>query len=147
MTVSLSAWEVSRQLAERLPGSVIEADDEFILVDGERLRDVAVFLKEAPGLDFDYLSMISGVDYYQYFEVVYQLASLAHNHRLVVKARCHTRDDPALPSVTSVWRSANHQEREIYDLMGISFEGHPDLRRIALWDGFQGHPLRKDFLR
>jgi NADH-quinone oxidoreductase subunit C len=146
MTVSLSAWEVSGQLDERLPEAVIETDDDSILVDGERLPDVAAFLRETPGLDFDYLSMVSGVDYYQYFEVGYQLVSLAHNHRLVIKARCHTRDNPSLPSVTGVWRSANHQEREIYDLLGISFEGHPNLRRIALWDGFQGHPLRKDFL-
>lgn len=146
MTESLSAWDVARQIGERLPQAVIESSDDAILVNGGSLPEVAAYLKQAPHLALDYLSMMSGVDYYQHFEVVYHLVSLEHNHGVVLKARCHTRDNPILPSVVGVWRSADHQEREIFDLLGITFTGHPNLRRIALWEGFQGHPLRKDFL-
>jgi len=109
------------------------------------LLSVATFLKDTPGLDFNYLAAITAVDYYDYFEVVYQLTSLEHNHSLVVKARCYERDNPTLPSMVSLWRGADLQEREIYDLMGISFDGHPNLKRLFLWQGFKGHPLRKDY--
>ena len=146
MTTSLSTWEVSKQLNERLPGAISEATDAAIVVKGESLPDVAAFLKNTPGLDFDYLTTITAVDYYQYFEVVYLLVSMEHNHSLTLKARCYTRDNPTLPSLVNLWRSADHQEREIYDLMGITFEGHPNMKRIVLWPEFQGHPLRKDYL-
>jgi NADH-quinone oxidoreductase subunit C len=106
---------------------------------------VAFFLKTTPGLDFNYLSYITTVDYQSYFEVVYHLVSLEHNQSLLMRVRCTTRDNPTVPSVVSLWRGADFQEREIYDLMGISFTGHPNLKRIFLWDGFQGYPLRKDF--
>jgi NADH-quinone oxidoreductase subunit C len=86
------------------------------------------------------------VDYYDHFEVVYLLISIQHNHSLMLKTRCYGRDNPSLPSVVSLWNGAIFQEREIYDLMGITFEGHPDMKRIFLWQGFQGHPLRKDYL-
>jgi NADH:ubiquinone oxidoreductase subunit C len=86
------------------------------------------------------------VDYMDYFEVVYHLISLKHNHSLVLKTRCHDRGKPVVPSVVSLWRSADFQEREAYDLMGIVFDGHPNLRRLLLWEGFAGHPLRRDYL-
>ena len=146
MTTSLSALDVSRQIKERLPDAVIEAADAAVLVDGNSLLDVGAFLKNTPGLDFDYLTTITAVDYYTYFEVVYLFVSIVHNHSLVIKARCHGRDHPSLPSLAGLWRSADHQEREIYDLMGITFEGHPNMKRIVLWPDFQGHPQRKDFL-
>ena len=146
MTTSLSASEVSRQIKERLPDAAIEAIDAAVLVDGNSLLDVGAFLKNTPGLDFDYLTTITAVDYYTYFEVVYLFVSIEHNHSLVLKARCHGRDNPSLPSLAGLWRSADHQEREIYDLMGITFEGHPNMKRIVLWPDFQGHPQRKDFL-
>jgi NADH-quinone oxidoreductase subunit C len=116
------------------------------VVNKESLFAVASYLKTTPGLDFDYLTAITAVDYYDYFEVIYQLTSLQHNHSLVVKTRCYGRDNPTLPSVVSLWRGADFQEREIYDLFGISFDGHPNLKCIFLWEGFQGHPLRKDYL-
>jgi NADH:ubiquinone oxidoreductase subunit C len=81
-----------------------------------------------------------------YFEVVYHLISLKHNHSLVLKTRCHDRGKPVVPSVVGIWRSADFQEREAYDLMGIVFDGHPNLRRLLLWEGFAGHPLRRDYL-
>ena len=146
MTTSLSAWEVSKQISERLPDAVIEATDDAILVDGNSLPDVGAFLKDTPALGFDYLTTITAVDYYQYFEVVYLFVSIEHNHSLVIKTRCQGRDNLTLPSLVGLWRSADHQEREIYDLMGITFKGHPNMKRIVLWSDFQGHPQRKDFM-
>jgi NADH-quinone oxidoreductase subunit C len=146
MTLALSGEKIAKQIEEKLPGSVVESGPDCLLVKSESLLEIAGYLKTAPGLDFDYLTAITAVDYYDYFEVVYQLTSLQHNHSLVVKTRCYNREKPILPSVVSLWRGADFQEREIYDLFGIGFEGHPNLKRIVLWEGFEGHPLRKDFL-
>jgi len=146
MTIALSTQEVARQITERLPGAVIEASDTAVLISGNSLPDVAAFLKDTPGLEFDYLNHITAIDYYQYFEVVYQFTSIKHNHSIMLKTRCYGRDNPSLPSVVSLWKSADYQEREVFDLMGIRFEGHPNMKRIVLWQGFQGHPLRKDYL-
>ena len=146
MTVALSGREIATRLEEQFPGSIVESSPNSLVVKSESWLEIATFLKTTPGLDFDYLTSITAVDYYDYFEVVYQLTSIKHNHSLVVKTRCYGRDNPTVPSVVSLWRGADFQEREIYDLMGISFEGHPNLKRIFLWEGFQGHPLRKDYL-
>jgi NADH-quinone oxidoreductase subunit C len=146
MTVALSGKEIAKQIDKEFPGSVVESGADSLLVKSESLLEIASYLKTTPGLDFDYLTAITAVDYIDCFEVVYQLTSLKHNHSLVVKTRCYERDNPALPSVVGLWRGADFQEREIYDLMGISFEGHPNLKRIVLWEGFPGHPLRKDYL-
>jgi NADH-quinone oxidoreductase subunit C len=146
MTVSLSGSEVASQIATDLPEAVSEARDQTVMVKNESLFEVAQYLKNSPAFSFDYLTAITAVDYYHYFELVYQLTSLKHNHSLVLKTRCYQRDNPVVPSVVNLWRGADFQEREIYDLMGIGFEGHPNLKRIALWEGFKGHPLRKDFL-
>ncbi len=146
MTVALSGKEIATRLEEQFPGSVVESGPDSLLVKGDLLLEIAGYLKTTPGLDFNYLTAITAVDYYDYFEVVYQLTSLENNHCLVLKARCYQRENPTLPSVVSLWRGADFQEREIYDLMGINFEGHPNLKRIVLWEGFAGHPLRKDFL-
>ncbi len=145
MTVSLSGTEVARKITENCPNAVAEASDQVVVVKSEPLFEVAEYLKNSPEFDFDYLSAITAVDYYDYFELVYQLTSLKHNHSLVLKTRCYERDKPAVPSVVGLWRGADFQEREIYDLMGISFEGHPNLKRIVLWQGFEGYPLRKDY--
>jgi len=146
MTVSLSGNEIAKKITEYFPQAVAEASDETILIKTEVLFEVAGYLKNTPEFDFDYLNHITAVDYYDYFEVVYQVTSLQYNHSLVLKTRCYDRDNAVLPSVVRLWRGADYQEREIYDLMGISFEGHPNLKRIALWSGFEGHPLRKDYL-
>ncbi len=146
MTTSLSTQEIAGQISERLPDAVIDAAGTAILVNSNSLLDVGAFLKNTPGLDFDYLTTITAVDYYQYFEVVYLFVSMEHNHSLVIKTRCQGRDNLTLPSLVGLWRSADHQEREIYDLMGITFEGHPNMKRIVLWSDFQGHPQRKDFM-
>ena len=145
MTVALSGREIARQLEEKFPESVVESSDKDVVVKSESLLDIAAFLKDTPGLDFDYLNYVTAIDYYDHFEVIYMLSSLEHNHSLVMKTKCYDRENPVLPSVVSLWQGADFQEREIYDLMGIRFEGHPNMKRIFLWEGFQGHPLRKDY--
>ena len=146
MTVALSGKEIASQLEERFPGSIVESDPKSLVVKSDFLLAITTFLKDTPDLDFDYLNYITAIDYYDHFEVVYQLTSTEHNHSLVLKTRCYQRDNPVLPSIVSLWQGADFQEREIYDLMGIRFEGHPNLKHIVLWEGFQGHPLRKDYL-
>jgi NADH/F420H2 dehydrogenase subunit C len=146
MTVFLSGLKIAKQIEKKFPKSIVKSSPQGLVVDREFLLEAATYLKTTPGLDFDYLTAITAVDYLDYFEVNYLLTSLKHNHSLVVKTRCYGRDNLALPSVVSLWRSADFQEREIYDLFGICFQGHPNLKRIVLWEGFQGHPLRKDYL-
>ncbi len=146
MTTALNGEQVAKEIAELFPGAVVAADKATIVVMAESLYQVAEFLKNTPALDFDYLSNLTAVDYVDYFEVVYHLVSLNHNHSLVLKTRCHDRDKPVVPSVVNLWRSADFQEREAYDLMGIVFDGHPNLKRLLLWEGFVGHPLRRDYL-
>jgi NADH-quinone oxidoreductase subunit C len=111
------------------------------------LLEVMRFLRDDRELAFDMLSDVCAVDYLPRvprFEVVYHLYSLAKNHRLRIKVLVDGRD-PCVPSVTPLWLSGNWMEREVFDLYGIRFEGHPDLRRILLYDEFEGHPLRKDY--
>ena len=145
MTVALSSREIANQLSGKFPGAIAEAGRDSVLVKSDALLKVAAYLKDADGLKFEYLNYITAVDYYSYFEVIYQLTSLEHNRSVIIKTRCHGRDNPSVPSVTGLWQGADFQEREIYDLMGIRFEGHPNLKRIFLWDGFPGYPLRKDW--
>ncbi|GIW10992.1 MAG: hypothetical protein KatS3mg061_2049 [Dehalococcoidia bacterium] len=92
--------------------------------------------------------METAVDYIEddYFEVVILIRSLSQNRELALKVRTDHRDDPVVASLFAIWPSAEFQEREIYDLFGIRFAGHPDLRRLFMWEEFRGHPLRKDFL-
>jgi len=115
-----------------------------LTVNRERWPELARFLKEEPELAFVYLNDIVGVDYGKYFEVVYHLVSIAHREHLTVKVRTD-REGASVPSVVSVWPGANWPEREAYDLLGIRFAGHPDLRRIMLPENWVGHPLRKDY--
>ncbi len=145
MTLALSGKDVAGKIEEKFPGSTVESGQDYLLVKNEALLETLTLLKETAGLDFDYLNHITAVDYYQYFEVIYQLSSLEQNHSVVVKARCYERENPSLPSVTGIWQGADFQEREIFDLMGIRFEGHPNMKRIFLWEEFQGYPLRKDY--
>jgi len=145
MTVILSGKEIANKLGQKFPGSVIDANQNHILVKSTVLREIANFLKDTPEFNFNYLTYITAVDYYDHFEVIYQLTSLEHNHSLLIKTRC-PRENSALPSVVGLWRGADFQEREIYDLMGIKFDGHPNLKRVVLWEGFPGHPLRKEYL-
>jgi NADH-quinone oxidoreductase subunit D/NADH-quinone oxidoreductase subunit C/D len=137
--------------AEAVPGAVLDSDESGILVNREKLIDFALFLRNEAG--FDYLSSLQAVDYLGYagrsaddrYEVVYHLFDTKKGgDGIVLKVRL-PEDNPELPSVILVWPGADLQEREAWDLFGIKFTGHPRLRRILLWEGFQGHPMRKDW--
>ena len=108
---------------------------------------VPTVMRGLKGAGYEMLIAITAVDYVGYFEIVYHLLSMSLNRRAVVKVRCgEGRLDPVVPSVLDIWRGADLQEREVYDLMGVRFEGHDGMKRIFLWEGFEGHPHRKDFL-
>jgi NADH/F420H2 dehydrogenase subunit C len=143
---ALSGDRLAERLEQALPNSVLDRGRDEVWVEPGRMAEVARFLKEDEALDFQYLNSVSAVDFIEFFAVVYHLTSLSKRHTALVKARVYGRDDLVLPSVYHIWRGADFQEREIWDLMGIRFAGHPNMKRIMLWEGFEGHPLRKDFL-
>ena len=121
--------------------------DATAIVPREKLIEVCRFLRDDAELRFDMLVDVTAVDYLgrvPRFEVVYHLYSLPLNHRIRIKAALE-ESDPSLPSLVPIWAGADWLERETWDLYGIVFEGHPDLRRIYLYEEFQGHPLRKDY--
>ncbi len=144
-TTWLSGLQVAERIEQAFPSAVIEATEGFAVVPAERILEVALFLRDDEELDCKFLNNLAAVDWITHFDVVYNLSSLAKNQTLTVKARAN-HERPIVPSVASVWQGANLQEREAYDLMGILFDNHPSMKRIFLWDGFPGHPLRKDFL-
>ena len=146
MTVALSGKEVAAKLEQQFASDIVESNDRFIHVKKDVIPDIISLLKTDPDFDFNFLNYITAVDYLDYFEVVYQLTSLKHNHSIVIKTRCFGRDNPSVPSIVDLYSTANVQEREIYDLMGIRFDGHPNMTRIFLWEGFEGYPQRKDYL-
>ena len=142
----LTGEELSERVGTAVSDSVVASVDGVLFVEPAKIADVAGFLKSDSRLDFNFLNSISAVDYINHFEVVYHLTSMNKHHTAIVKTRLDGRDELTLPSVYHLWRGADFQEREIWDLMGISFAGHPNLKRIMLWEGFDGHPLRKDYL-
>jgi NADH-quinone oxidoreductase subunit C len=146
MTLSLDSGEVAGRLRDAGINGVIEEKPDGLIIDSSHLIDVAAYLKTAPGIELDYLNYITAVDYKDHFELIYLLSSLAHNHGLVIKTMLTERESPSLPSVTGLWQGTDFQEREIFDLFGIRFEGHPNMKRIFMWEGFEGYPLRKDFV-
>ncbi|MDY6892596.1 MAG: NADH-quinone oxidoreductase subunit C [Chloroflexota bacterium] len=146
MIKALQGKEIAEKIADQFPQAVIESEKDIVLVKSEFVADVCRFLKQTPGLDFNFLVDLAGVDYLDYIEVVYHLLSLEHSHSIVLKTRCYDREKPVVPSVTPIWQGADFQEREIFDLLGVRFEGHYNMRRIFLWEGFEGYPLRRDFL-
>ena len=146
MTSTLSADLIAGRLADSVPGAVEESNERDLWVRAESVADVCRFLKDDPDLKFDYLVSVSAVDYIEHFEVLYHLVSMTHNHSAVVRTRCWGREEPSVPSVTGLWQGADFQEREVYDLMGVRFTGHANLKRLLLWEGYPGHPQRKDYL-
>jgi NADH-quinone oxidoreductase subunit C len=146
MTTSiLAAGDVAQRLESAFPGVVIETTADAVTVPAARVVEVGMFLRDDAELDAKFLNTLLGVDWLDHFDIVYVLSSLAKNHTFRLKARA-SHEMPVVPSVNSVWMGANLQEREVYDLMGIAFSDHPNLKRVFLWEGFPGHPLRKDFL-
>jgi len=145
VTTPVSGLDVAERLRTVMAEAVIEATESAVTIDAEHVHEAALFLRDDPQLDCKYLNSLTAVDWIDYFEVVYHLSSLAKNTLLCLKARA-SHEKPVVPSVANVWLAAALQEREAFDLMGIVFSEHPGLKRIFLWEGFPGHPLRKDFL-
>ena len=140
-----------RQLLDTERAAVLETHaqhgDATALVERSRIREVLTLLRDDPALEFDMLTDLTAVDYLPRdprFEVVYHLVSTTRHHRVRIKAPV-PEVEASLPSAVGIYPSANWMEREVWDLYGIRFEGHPDLRRILLYDQFEGHPLRKDY--
>ena len=139
-----------KKLQEKFPASVLEVTtfrgEVTITVSKEEIVEVCKFLHSDPDLQYHLLTDLCGLDFFPQiprFGVVYLLCSLKNNQRLRLKTR--VEENESIPSVESIWKVANWYEREVYDLFGIPFENHPDLRRILLWDGYEGYPLRKDY--
>ena len=145
---------VQSALGDKLASSTAALDEVTIVVKPENLLAAATALRDAPDLKFEQMTDLCGVDYRDYgegawkgnrFAVVYHLLSITHNRRLRVRTFCEDDGFPMVDSVINVWPGANWFEREAFDLYGIMFSGHPDLRRILTDYGFVGHPFRKDF--
>lgn len=158
--ISLLEAEFAPRIKDKRP----DALDPYVVVDLADLVAVCRYLRDDPLLSFDILNCISGVDYLEldpkkapkagfepHLEVVYHLSSFKHRHRFTLKLMLpRWRDNqtgrlPEVPSVTGLWVAADWHEREVYDLCGVWFTGHPDLRRILLSEDWVGHPLRKDY--
>jgi len=147
----MDAAAIHQRLKARFEDHVGDCDtaakDPSIMVSPAAIVPVCQFLKDEPDLAFDALSNESGVDYKakNVIEVVYHLYSYGQRHSIVLKVDA-PRDNPVVPTVEHVWKAANWLEREIYDLLGVTFEGHTDLRRLLLPEDWVGHPLRKDYV-
>jgi NADH-quinone oxidoreductase subunit C len=139
------------RLKERFGADIVAAesarDEETIAIARERALEVMRALRDESEFAFDFLADLTAVDWpgrTPRFDVVYHLHSIKRGHRLRVKVAIGD-PEPSVASMTALWRSADWLERECYDMFGIRFEGHPDLRRILMYDSFEGHPLRKDY--
>src|SRR3970282_460515 len=146
MTTVLSGFDVAHRIQQNLPDAIADATPEWVEVKADQLIEACTLLRDDPELALRFLSSLCGVDRLDHFEVVYHLLSISRNLAATVKVRSYDREKPEVPSVVPVWRGAHFQERETYDLMGIRFQGHPDQRRIFLWEGFPGLQLWKDVL-
>ena len=144
---------IENRLRSRFPGAVLNVkifrDEQTICIDRDSIVRVLQFLRDDGELAFDFLTDLCGVDKTSLeksnsFEVVYHLYSIKRNHRVRLKVKIPALK-PTIGSVTGIWKTADWHEREAYDMFGITFEGHPNLVRILTPDGFEGHPLRKDY--
>lgn len=134
----IGAW--SEQIEFENEGQFLNAT-----VPANLLHEVSEKLRNDADLQFDYMFCLTGVDWPEYMEVVYHLESTQFGHKIVVRCKTEDRENPAIDTVCDIWPTAEFHEREAYDLLGIKFNNHPDLRRILLDDDWVGYPLRKDY--
>ncbi len=127
------------------PSAVFDETGEWmnIQIEAAQLKPLAESLRESP-YDFDYLFCLTCVDWKSHLTMVYHLSSTGHRNSIVIKAKTD-RLEPMIDTVSDIWKTANFLEREVYELFGVHFTGHPDLRKLILTDDFEGYPLRKDF--
>ena len=135
---------LSEQFGAKIIESKLDVLEPWSVIDPSAILDVARFLDADPRLQMDHLELLGGVDYKNRIEVVYVLYSMTQKHRYTLKCRL-PRENPKLSTVESIWKVANWHEREAYDMFGIVFEDHSDLRRILCPDDWEGYPLRKDY--
>lgn len=142
--------DIIGSIKNKFGAAIVDSDcfrgDDTVVVTPDKLKELCEFVKSDELLDFDYLLDVCGADYLPReprFEVVYHLSSIKKKHRLRIKTRVPVGQK--VDSVTSIWPTADWTERETYDMFGIEFEGHPDLRRIYMADDWEGYPLRKDY--
>jgi len=138
--------ELQACLTGEFPKAEITLGKQYVemVVQAEDLHETSVKLKALPVLSFDYLFCLTGVDYPEKMQIVYHLESVNHRHTLVLKTNIADRVDPKVDTVSDVWQTAKYHEREVYDLLGVKFNNHTDLRRLFLDDTW-GFPLRKDY--
>ena len=139
---------LQRQFGDAIVETSGTYGDDVAVVQSAKLVEIATFLRDDPALAFSVPIFCTAIDRYsmegERFEICYQLRSLTHRHRIRIKVRSDD-DPPKVPSLSSVWPGFNWMERETFDMYGVIFEGHPDLRRIYMYEEFVGHPLRKDY--
>ncbi len=141
--------DIFSKLQKQFGESILEFTDKpnfdpFIIVKPEKIKEISMFLRDDEELQFDYLTNLTGMDYKDSLGVVYHIYSIKFGHRICIKVQLN-REEPKLPSVERVWKTANWHEREAYDMFGIIFENHPDLSRILCPEDWEGFPLRKDY--
>ena len=152
----MQGQEILQRLHDRFGAAIVDTHeslgDTTAVVERAAVVDALRFCRDEPELAFDMLTDLTAADYLKFpgredgprFEVVYHLYSLAHNHRLRLKVRVD-EDDAVVPTAVELWPIANWLEREVWDMFGVRFAGHPDLRRLLMYEQFVGHPLRKDY--
>lgn len=139
--------KIVRKFKRRLIDSQTQHGDEIIMVKAEDFKEIMLFLRNQKGMEYNMLKDLTCVDYDRRkprFEMVYVLYSLVHKHHIRIRVPLE-EEKPTIETVSDIWKAANWAEREVWDMYGIHFEKHPDLRRILLYEEFEGHPLRKDY--
>lgn len=141
--------EVDARLREGVPGGVLELHkgpySPHLVVDAPKIREVSLFLRDDGALRFDYLTHLTGLDCGERLCTVYRVLSLLHKRTVAMRAYV-PRENPVIDTISDIWASAGWFEREAYDLLGIRYRGHADLRRLLLPEDWEGHPLRKDYV-
>ena len=139
---------LKERILSLVPGAEFQENKQFVtfIIPPEKMHELALKIRWEADLAFDYMFCLSGVDMVKYLEVVYHLESTTLRHQLVLKVRTTDREHPAFDTLCDIWRTAELHEREVYDLFGVHFNNHPDLRRFFLDDNWKGYPLRKDYV-
>ncbi len=143
----MDSEKLTDKILEIVPEAQQEENKQFLtfLIPPDKLKTLTTHLKEEKELDFDYLFCLTGVDWGTELGVVYHLTSTSLNHSVELKVKTDNRETPEFDTVTDLWMTADFFEREVWDLFGIRFTGHPDLRRILLEEDWVGYPMRKDY--
>ena len=136
----IAIWEPSAEL--------VDEDTQFlnVIISPPQLKALALKLRKEEAMNFDYMFCLTCVDYPEHMMMVYHLRSMNQKHEMVLKVKIDDRENPAVDTLCDIWRTAEFLEREVFDLFGVEFNDHPDLRRILLDDDWKGYPLRKDYV-